>query len=408
MFDQHPSAEALDVIMPVLNHRILGRLRPVTTGEVHGAVLFLTPGLAASPVAQAICDEIDLYLHARGLLTLRVAGETHLGARQRARELLAGVTFLLSCGVRQVVLVLAAEAPLAEPKRVSAETLADLLEELGRQDPRGLDILRAVQSMVSGIRIVCDSVVGVATILPERAARVHAHARQRQRQRMRLLTSAASSIASKSQTATDAAASLNAQGDTAPPPPVQSPPALLLALPEASDAAYLRRRVAQVSRLYSWVRELLEPAVASAPSAAETRLQGSPHSPATTRVTTRVNWQPTVQWMEDCWLAILQAAYQRLPDDRMELQRLLATATATDQTKTPASTSRPGAVQKQVQAVWHALDQQARVQWLQVSHIALTRLAADTTGKADPDAQAISIIRLAQTRAAKDVTLDKG
>src|SRR5262245_46777306 len=212
--------DAFEVLMPAFKERVRGRLRPVL-GASCGALL-LDGAAPNGSLVPALYDELELYLQAAGISCLRVSGRPDGSVTRRARELLASVIQLRSIGVERVILVVYSNIPLPSVEHASTDTLVDFLGQVIEQSATMSGMLGAVRSLVASVRVVADSVVGVATLVPAYNGPHIDPVRQRMRRSLRLITPP---DFEGSSTAFD--------GDAAPATPIQS--ALLLSLRKPTD-----------------------------------------------------------------------------------------------------------------------------------------------------------------------------
>jgi hypothetical protein len=323
--------EAFDVLMPAFNDRVRGRVHPVL-GARCGA-LVLDGGVTSGSLHASLYDELELYLQAAGITCLRVPGQPYEGVARHARELLASVNQLRSIGVERVILIVSSCTTLPDPAHASSDALADFLGFIAEQSQTMPALLRAVRSLVSGVRIVADCVVGVATLVPAYSTPVSRRAR-RKRASLRLMSPQAELDGTSD--------AFNA--DTVPP--TQSRPALLLALPDPKDPRQGRRHVDVLSRLYGWtvaVSGIKEEPAALCPNTSidvESGIEAN-------------GWHDTLAWLDEQWDEILGMMIDRKPDFDANLQ-------------TAFPKSGHSSALGQARAAWRYLDNEARLRWLAV------------------------------------------
>jgi hypothetical protein len=162
--------EALPVVIPTLNDVARGTLRPVEIDDAgatdaHTAAILLDARTSSAPALGSLYGELELYLQAANISTLRL----HRRGRSTVSQMLdiiAGVTLLHSRGCQQVILIVAADGALPRWERSRAETLASLLKLIRRHHSgTARELIGAIEDLVKNIRVVADSVAGVATIL---------------------------------------------------------------------------------------------------------------------------------------------------------------------------------------------------------------------------------------------------
>jgi hypothetical protein len=324
-------------------------LRPVL-GARCGALL-LDGGAASGSFHASLYDELELYLQAAGITCLRVPGQPYEGVARHARELLASVNQLRSIGVERVILIVSSDTTLPDPAHASSDALAHFLGFIAEQSQTMPALLRAVRSLVTGVRIVADSVVGVATLVPAYSAPIVRRTR-RKRASLRLM---------RPQAELDGTGDA-LDGDIAQP--TLSRPALLLALPDAKDLRQDRRRADVLSRLYSWTVAVsgikAQPAASLSNNTTDVELGIEAHG-----------WHDTLAWLDEQWDEILGMMIDRKPGFDANL---------------PTTFPKSGHISalSQARAAWQYLDNEARLRWLLVCTQAF---AASHNGKdASPEA----------------------
>jgi hypothetical protein len=316
--------DAFDVVMPALKERVRGSLRPVFGGK-YGAVL-LDTAQANGPFLAALYDELELYFQGAGVTTLRLMGQHERGVAHRTRELLASVMLLRSIGVEQVILIVSADTPLPDPSQVATATMADFLRIVAERGQTLPDVFQAVRSLIAGIRVVADSVIGVATLVSADASQ---HDRDTRRKRPPLqLVRSGDDEAATSPFATEAM------------PPVLARPTLLLRVPDLADAAQSRRRAELLARLYNWVTAEAETRTSARVSRADASIEASFDG-----------WHSRLVWLEERWREICEAALTRAPARGAELHEFI-------------HPERHGNTLHAARDAWPYLDSQARLEWL--------------------------------------------
>ncbi|HEV8193355.1 MAG TPA: hypothetical protein VGP82_17975 [Ktedonobacterales bacterium] len=328
--------DAFDVLMPAFRDRVRGKLRPVL-GSRCGALLL--DGTAGRSGSAALYDELELYLQAAGITCLRVSGLPYEGVARRARELLASVTQLRSLGVERIILIVSSDNTLPDRVHASSDTLADFLSFIVEQSQTMTALLRAVRSLVSGVRVVADSVVGVATLVPAYSTSAPGHA-GRKRSSLQLM---------RPQAQLDATSEVL---DAAPSPPAQNRPVLLLDLPDVKDARQSRRRVDVLSRLYGWSISVSGIEAEPAAFLPDDSLGVEPGVEAN-------GWHDIMAWLEEQWNKILDTKINRKPDVDADFQVFL-------------HRSSHVSVLSQARETWRYLDNETRLQWLAVCAQAFT------------------------------------
>lgn len=169
--------EALPVVIPTLRDVARGTLRPAASvprdlvataelpGEMPTAAILLDAATPSSATTGALYDELELYLQAAHIESLRLHRRRR-GTTAQMLDILACVTLLRSRGCRRVILILAVEGavPPWEPSR--AETLAGMLKVVRRHhSSTATELIGAIEDLVKTIRSVADTVIGVATVL---------------------------------------------------------------------------------------------------------------------------------------------------------------------------------------------------------------------------------------------------
>lgn len=337
--------DTFNVLMPTLKHPIRGRVRPVLGARC--GVILLQGGVSTETIS-LFCDELELYLQAAHITCLSIPGNRSSGVAWRARELLAGVTQLRSIGIDRVVLVVISDMRLPDLESTQSNTLLDLLGALVNQSPTMPSLLKAVRSLVMSVRIVAESVAGVATLAPTYSTHAVSQNKRRQPASLRLMrpnevTRPSPDCAERHD------AALASQG---------SQPAILFALPDPLDAQHTRQRAELLGKLYTWITTTLD----VRPSARQMQdvdlVMGG--------------WQDTAHWLETRWAAIVQASIARAQANRDKLQ-------------TKLQGSGGFSVIHAAQEAWPYLDIQARLEWLRACAQVFTtsRTPADESSTGD-------------------------
>lgn len=340
--------DAFDVVVPTLDRRLPGILRPVD-GPSAGVLLLDGTG-KRTPLVSRLFDELELYLQAIDLVTLRISisPSAHMG--KRVSGVLGSVSLLRSMGVTRVLLITSALDPLATREEITASTLAGLVD-LAAQGHALPEIIQIVRDLTTTIRDVADSVIGVATLL---AHPTHAYA----------YTPALpppTPMRKREFKAPDSAAH-----DAIPR---VSPPALLLPLPSGNDQHETQAATAQfVTQLYSWSLALTHPE-------RETKISHAllPGNSATRRpddetaTLVRADWFTRRRWMDAQWDHLLTELAARAPEAAARVRaRVRKYREQGDGWSLRAS-----------RAAWPHLDGEARSIWLQVSSIGFVSTSTD-------------------------------
>lgn len=228
--------EALPVVIPTMRDVARGTLRPVgnsddaaTAAGARTAAILLDARTPGMPALGAVYGELELYLQAANIASLRLPRRSE-GTVALMLDILAGVTLLRSHGCERVILIVAAEGAAPSWQQSHAQSLARLLDLIRRQHGGSAqELIGAIGDLVKTIRVVADSVIGVATVLMAEP---------------RVPQAGGSRVARNNWLST---------GDTrvsSPPAPSASPKALLLPLRGSDD------HVSAVSQLYLWCHAL--------------------------------------------------------------------------------------------------------------------------------------------------------
>lgn len=329
--------DAFDVVVPTLDRRLSGVLRPVD-GPSAGVLLLDGTGKRA-PLVPGLFDELELYLQAIGLVTLRVSISPSAQMSKRVSVVLGSVSLLRSMGATRVLLITSALDTLATREEIRASTLAGLVD-LAAQDHALPEIIRIVRDLTSTIRDVADSVIGVATLLacPTSAPAPLPLMRPPARKR---------TFKAIDKVVDDAI-------------PLASPPALLLALPSGNDQQETPAATVQfVSQLYSWSLALTHPERETKiphtllPSDGATDHPGNKDE-STTLV--RADWFTRRRWMDAQWDVLLAELAARAPE----------AAARAEACGRKHRAQGDGWSLRAARSAWLHLDGKARSTWLQV------------------------------------------
>lgn len=324
--------DALHVVVPTLDRRLPGVLRPVA-GPRAGVLLLDGTG-AQAPLVSRLYAELELYLQSMDLVTLRLTIAPGAKMNRRVSGVLGGVSLLRSMGAAHVLLITSALDPIATREEVSAGTL-DSMVDLATQGHALPEIIQIVRDLTITIRDVADSVIGVATLLAHPTFAPTSPPLVRLRKRT-------------FETAEEAA-------------PAASPPALLLSLPSAGpgngrDDGHGRAAQAAtaqlVTQLYSWSLALTYPERETHIS--RTLLPATGAAPASQ---VRANWSSRRRWMDQQWEELLTQLAARAPE---------SAARAREIGRRRSEHRGDGWSQRASRDAWEHLDGEALAAWLQV------------------------------------------
>lgn len=345
--------DTFHVIVPALDQPMPGVLRPVE-GPTAG-VLLLDGTADHAPLVPHLFTELELYLHAAELATLRLSIPPHASIGRRVSTVLGSVSLLRSMGAMRVVVITSALDPLASWEEARAGTLAEFMQrtEQGRALP---EIVEVVRHLVTTIRQVADSTVGVATLL--------AHPD--------LAGASPAAVAPLSRPIRGTRRRTFEQTNATTMGTRPSPAALLLPLPGTNDdEAAHQASVPLVTRLYSWSLALAQqPSAEAAPDTLaggarllpvqSTRDDAFVERKVTLSDSMRIAWSAQLAWADDQWEEIRRQQAAR--------SRGAAAATASREATAPRERSSAplGASLRAARSAWPHLDVEARRAWLSV------------------------------------------
>ena len=342
--------EPLPVVIPTLRDVARGTLRPAepaetteATSPARTAAILLDAHTPDMPALGALYDELELYLQAVGIASLRLHRRRESTVTQMF-DILASVTLLRSHGCERVILVAAAEGTLPSWEQARAETLASLLDLVRRQHSgTARELIGAIADLVKTIRIVADSVAGVATILiaPTSPGAPRAAVR---RQR---------SAYPRTATPDDAR-------DATLPQAAGSPQALALSLSAGTD------RVRALSQLYLWCRALADEAPVKRHAAAEHLSDDVLAAEEVVRLSARLEaraanteFHAALRWLDEQWSELVGDMARTIPHSAAHI--LAAAAGAGTKTERPR-----GEALRASRAAWEHLDGRTRLKWLEL------------------------------------------
>lgn len=336
--------EALPVVIPTLRDVARGTLRPATatthdeeTAGARTAAILLDPRTSGGPALGALYDELELYLQAANIASLRLHSRGKSTVTQMF-DILASVTLLRSHGCERVILVVAAEGALPSWERARAKTLASLLDVMRRQHSgTARELIGAIDDLVTTIRSVADSVVGVATVLVE------------------------APNASDARWSRAAQARWGLREDARAPAPTRSPKALALSLSPGAD------RVRAISQLYLWCRAVAGEAPVKHHAAPEHMSDDVLVAEEAVRFPARLElraasteFHAALRWLDEQWSAIVaDTAYQK-PHSAARIPA----ASSLAETQPPRVR-----VLRATRAAWEHLDGPSRLKWLELCQL---------------------------------------
>ena len=348
--------DAFQVVVPTLDRRLPGVLRPVE-GPRAGVLLLDGTG-ALAPLVSRLYAELELYFQSMDLVTLRLSIAPGAKMNRRVSGVLGGVSLLRSMGAEHVLLITSAFDPIATREEVSAGTL-DSMVDLATQGHALPEIIRIVRDLTTTIRDVADSVIGVATLL----ARPTPTLAPMSRPPVLLRKRASETAEETAEETADGAA------------PAASPPALLLSLPSEDDGRSAQAATAQlVTQLYSWSLALTHPE-------RETHISRTllPATSAAPAAQVRANWSSRRRWMDQQWDELLAQLVARAPE---------SAARAREIGRRRSEHQGDGWSQRASRDAWEHLDGEARSVWLQVCSRVFSYAGPNDVATADVPAPA--------------------
>lgn len=343
--------QALPVVIPTLRDIARGTLRPAepaddaqAAAEAHTGAILLDARAPGIPALGALYDELELYLQAANIASLRLHRRGERTVTQML-DILAGVTLLRSHGCQRVILVVAAEGTLPSWERARAETLASLLDLVRRQHSgTARELIGAIADLVKTIRVVADSVTGVATILVPAAAPGGSHG----------------SHGSHGSRSVRAAWRSQAAVQEPSSQPDGLPKALMLPLREGDD------RVRAVSQLYLWCRELAgaTPAPIHTSQWTPTEARAPEIAARSTALTglraASTEFHDALRWLDEQWSAIVGDTARQIPHSAA---RILAASSLAEAVPPQIKAVRAS------RAAWEYLDGFSRLRWLELCRL---------------------------------------
>ncbi|HEX6819271.1 MAG TPA: hypothetical protein VF120_12915 [Ktedonobacterales bacterium] len=321
--------------VPVLVPTIYGRTDALlydAQGSRAGVVLVET-SITGETVVERVYDEVALYLRAAGLSVVRLATPHGVRPTPYAANVLGCVAFLRSLNVEEVVLVAQADQGAASSSIAGRDTAdlayAGFLDLITKRASTPELYAQLVAELVNTIRIVIDTVVGIATLQPPGAA-----------------APVPPSLHAALPYANSAARTALENGDDAGISPVYS-----LVMPQTTERVSAADSIA---RLYSWVLSQLGPrradAVLDVPATGDTPSVQVPGK--------RRTWlsEAIRAELEGAWRGVLSDLAMRDPEGARRIFEL-ETEMETRREATQPSTAAYG-------QAWAHLDQQARQEWL--------------------------------------------
>ncbi|HEX6799155.1 MAG TPA: hypothetical protein VF116_15710 [Ktedonobacterales bacterium] len=350
--------EVLPVVIPTLRDVARGTLRPAeppndaaATAAARTAVILMDARSAGMPALGALYDELELYLQAANIASLRLHRRGESAVTQMF-DILASVTLLRSHGCRRVILLVAAEGTFRSWEQSRAETLASLLDLVRLQHSgTARELIGAIADLVKTIRIVADSVAGVATIL----------------------VPASSSHGPRVPHGAQATWQASAAAREASTQPARSPKALVLPLREGDG------HVSAVSQLYLWCHALAgeTPTVSHATKwTADEVLPTMALDRSAARIRLRAigtEFHEALKWLDEQWSAIFDEMARQSPH---AAAHILAAEAAHLQTTARQSCVVVGQTHLRIasRAAWKYLDASMRLKWLDMCHRAFAAL----------------------------------
>lgn len=326
---------AFDVVVPTLDRRLPGVLRPVA-GPCAGVLLLDATG-AQVPLVSRLYAELELYFQTIDIVTLRLSLAPGVKIGKRVSGVLGGVSLLHSMGATRVLLITSAFDPLATREEVSAGTL-DSLVDLAVQGHALPEIMQIVRDLTATIRDVADSVIGVATLLARPGPADVSYVPPRPLKRPVGPVGPVEMV------------EMVEMEDGVVP--TASPPALLLPLPADGDPHGTQAATAQLlTQLYSWSLALAHPERETKISRALLPETGA----ARESEAARANWFIRRRWMDEQWEELLDQLALRAPVRA-------ARARASGEKRHGKG---DGWSLRASRDAWAHLDGEARVTWLQ-------------------------------------------
>lgn len=347
MFDEFP------VVVPALDRRVQGYLHPVENPRA--GVLLLDGTGASVPLVPRLFAELELYLQAAGLVTLRLSISPEAKLSKRVGGILGGVALLRSMGAVRVLVITSALNAGSSWEEARSGTLAEFmaLAEQGRSLP---DIIRIIRDLMTTIRDVADSAVGIATLVaPPRS------------------DGARGALETPKEKCDKPVRLHEVTSDGTPDEPAPALSTLLLPLPPScDDAAVAPAVVSLVAQLYCWSVALAnaqsepvlarrDPVVDGADGEAVTGggelVAGGLRAGRTVMAgTTRAAWTTRLRWADEQWAEVLRRFSARAP----------ARAASTGTAEWLRGDQPPGSSLRAARTLWPMLDGEARHTWLRV------------------------------------------
>lgn len=363
--------ETLPVVIPTLRDVARGTLRPPTPANAHDAgprtptaAILLDAAAPDAAAVRTLYEELELYLQAASIATLRLHRRQRSSLAQML-DILAAVTLLRSQGYQRVILIVAAEGVIPRWERSRGETLAGMLAIVRRHHSgSAVELIGAIEDLVTSIRTVADSVIGVATILVRtpgltstRAAKIEAASRpNRPGSRRSLVRARAISPRAVSPPPSSSSSSSSSSS------PTGSPEALAISFGAGESA------VDAVAQLYLWCRALANQTPCPSPAPAPRMVE---HSTLARLQASSAEFHSALRWLDEQWSALVGDLARQTPQSAT---RILATA---------ARRSRPAANQAHAsltsRAAWRYLDTSTRLRWLSMCQRAFMSLRQGTS-----------------------------
>lgn len=332
---ESPMLDAFSVVVPALDRRMSGIMRPVEAPST-GTLLLDGTGPQA-PLVARIFAELELYFQAANIFTLRLSIPPHAPVVKRVSSVLGGVSLLRSAGVARVLIITSTPNPRCSGAAGRASAFAEFMRLADQRRPLP-DIVQVVRDLTTAIRDVADSTAGVATLLVPPQS-----------------TPDVSTVKASPRRTPRRAWSPGRVEDGMPP----SPPALLLPMPSARDDATGRRAVAPLlTQLYSWSLALAhrDDPLGVTDNGSPSRPALTADQPAASLASDQSEWSQRLRWADAEWAALVRECAARAPALAAHLQAAR-----------PLAGGQPGASLRAARAVWPLLDYEARTAWLRVS-----------------------------------------
>ncbi|HEV2461819.1 MAG TPA: hypothetical protein VGS80_25970 [Ktedonobacterales bacterium] len=319
--------ESFATVVPTVRGVRRGTLRPAAHAR-YGLLLVENQGTPGAVLAR-IYDELELYLQAADITQLRLSLQRSSHAAS-VIEVLAGISTRRSLGLDRILVMASADSASASTESAAAAR-DSFLEAVVAHASTAPDMVQTIESLIATVRQVADSVVGVALLVTQPPAH---------RPTLRLLSSEEDSEDQRVPLATAA------RQDTP-----TAPHRLVMPLPTGKLEA-----TPALTRLYTWATKVVQ-----------AEIQAPAESAFACRPSVRADagWEEAAHWLDQHWLAIVDAFSRRAPE---RAQRVRAYFRCAD----------GGTVDASMQAARHAwryLDAQAQQEWLSACSQTFTFMA---------------------------------